>query len=458
MTGPAAPNFAALVSSRWHDPLQLMQAEAPSGTRRLVSLVISLLVILLIIWAAVGELDIVATTEGKLVPKTLVKIVQPAEPGIVRQFLVSEGDHVKAGQLLARLDMTLTTADRAGVASDLATQQLQQRRLQAELSDQAMLPVADDDPQRFAQVQNQYLAHRKAYLDGLDQERSMLQRAEHERRSALEILTKLEQTLPSYRKSADAYARLEQDGYVSRLGAAEKQREHLEKAKDLDAQQSTVAALAATISAQQQRIRQLQSNYRNDLQKELADVRARIAQLQPALDKTIYKDGLMRLQAPQDGVIKDLATTTVGAVVQPGTVLLTLVPAGEPLYADISVKNEDVGFTQIGQTAQVKLAAYPFQKYGMLSGTVIHLGADATEAGKPGGATGGADNNAPANVAFYKARVQLNQQSLKSPAGNELALTPGMQVVAEIHHGKRTVLEYLLSPVGKAVREAGRER
>ena len=162
----------------------------------------------------------------------------------------------------------------------------------------------------------------------------------------------------------------------------------------------------------------------------------------------------MRLQAPQDGVIKDLATTTVGAVVQPATVLLTLVPAGEPLYADISVKNEDVGFTQIGQTARVKLAAYPFQKYGMLSGTVIHLGADATEAGKPGGA----DNNAPANVAFYKARVQLNQQSLKSPAGNELALTPGMQVVVEIHQGRRTVLEYLLSPVGKAVREAGRER
>ena len=150
-------------------------------------------------------------------------------------------------------------------------------------------------------------------------------------------------------------------------------------------------------------------------------------------------------------------------MVQPGTVLLTLVPEGEPLYADISVKNEDIGFTQVGQTAQIKLAAYPFQKYGMLSGTVIHLSADAAETGKPEAAragltSAGSDSGMAPTVAFYKARVQLQQQVLKSPDGKALALTPGMQVVAEINQGKRTVLEYLLSPVAKAVREAGRER
>lgn len=117
----------------------------------------------------------------------------------------------------------------------------------------------------------------------------------------------------------------------------------------------------------------------------------------------------------------------------------------------------------MGQIAQIKLAAYPFQKYGMLSGTVVHLSADAAETGKQEGAraglaAAGSDSGAAPNVAFYKARVQLQQQTLKSPAGKELVLTPGMQVVAEINQGKRTVLEYLLSPVGKAVREAGRER
>lgn len=457
-----APTTAKIIPlrppSRWHDPLKLIQNEAPSEFGRIVLWMVSALVFVLIVWAAFGKLDIIATAEGKLVPQTLVKIVQPAEAGVVKQLLVNEGDVVKEGQVLARLDTTLASADKAGISSDLAAHQMQTRRLEAELTDQPMLPKAGDDPQRYAYVQSQYTAHRKAFLDGLDQEKSLLTKAEHERKSATEILSKLEQTLPTYKKSADAYAKLEKEGFFSNLAAAEKQREAIEKSKDLDAQQSTVAALNATIAAQHKRISQLQSTYKSELQKELADVRARTAQLQPNLDKSIYKEGLMELRAPQDGVIKDLATTTVGAVVQPGTVVLTLVPKGEQLFADVNIKNDDVGFVQVGQSAQVKLAAYPFQKYGMLTGKVIRISADATESSQSSTSTNSGDTTAPTNIATYKARVKLDQQVLSDLQGNALAITPGMQVVAEINQGKRTVMEYLLSPVQKAVREAGRER
>jgi hemolysin D len=468
-TPSTAPGTAQVIPlrppSRWHDPLGLLQNEAPGETGRIVlwSVSVLVLVLVLIAWAAFGQLDIVATAEGKLVPQTLVKIVQPAEPGVVKQLLVNEGDHVTAGQVLARLDTTLASADKAGVVSDLATQRLQERRIAAELADQPMMPHAGDDPQRFAQVQSQYIAHRKAYSDGLDQEKSLLSKAEHERRSAMEIQAKLEQTLPTYKRSAEAYAKLEKDGFMGGLAAAEKQREATEKARDLDAQQSTVAALNSTIAAQQKKISQLQSTYKSELQRELADIRAKIQQLQPTLDKTIYKEGLMELRAPQDGTVKDLATTTVGAVVQPGMVVLTLVPKGEQLFADVAIKNEDVGFVQVGQSAQIKLATYPFQKYGMLTGKVTHISADATESAKPGPSN--ANNNAStwdgtamAGLSTYRARVKLDAQTLRDPQGDRLALTSGMQVVAEINQGKRTVLEYLLSPVQKAVQEAARER
>ena len=461
--GPAAASQTAKIiplrpPSRWHDPLQLIQNEAPSHIGRIVLWTVSVLIFILIIWAALGKLDIIATAEGKLVPQTLVKIVQPAEAGVVKELLVNEGDAVKQGQVLARLDTTLASADKASVSSDLATQQMQMRRLEAELADQPMRPKAGDDPDRYAQVLNQYTARRRAFLDGMEQEKSLLTKAEHERKGAAEMLSKLQQTLPTYQRTAAAYDKLEKEGFMGSLAAADKQREAIEKGKDLDAQQSAVFALNATIAAQTKRISQMQSSYKSELQKELAEVRARTAQLQPTLDKSIYKEGLMELRAPQDGVIKDLATTTVGAVVQPGTVVLTLVPQGEQLYADVNIKNDDVGFVQVGQSAQVKLAAYPFQKYGMLTGKVTRISADATESNPPATGNNGSDASAPATIATYKARVRLDQQVLSDPQGTALTITPGMQVVAEINQGKRTVLEYLLSPIQKTANEAGRER
>jgi len=444
---------------RWDDPLRLIENTAPGETGRLVLWTVCILVLLMIVWASFGKLDIVASAEGKLTPQTLLKIVQPAESGVVQQILVHEGDSVKAGQVLARLDTTLARADSAGIASDLAHQEMQGRRIQAELSDQPMLPMAADNPGLFAQVLQQYRAHRQAYLDSAEQERSLLGKAEHEHRSALQIQAKLEQTLPSYERSAEAYTKLEHEGFFSPLATAEKRREATEKSRDLDAQRSAVAAIDATIAAQRMRISQIRSAYRSELEKEHAEIRARVAQLQPGFEKTSYREGLMELKAPQDGTIKDLATTTVGAVVQPGSVVMTLVPRDELLFADVNIKNEDVGFVSIGQKAQIKLATYPFQKYGLLSGVVTHLGADASEnqQNQPDSSRHG---NEPvgASPSTYKARIRLDRQTLKDPQGSLLTLTPGMQVVAEIQQGKRTVLEYLLSPVQKAVQEAGRER
>ena len=113
------------------------------------------------------------------------------------------------------------------------------------------------------------------------------------------------------------------------------------------------------------------------------------------------------------------------------------------------------------------IRAWPLysQKYGLLTGKVVHVSADATEINGQGGSNGNAGGGSPSSaanpasqVATYKARIALDQQHLISPAGKKLQAGAGMQVAAEIHQGRRTVLEYLLSPVTKAVQEAGREK
>jgi HlyD family secretion protein len=135
---------------------------------------------------------------------------------------------------------------------------------------------------------------------------------------------------------------------------------------------------------------------------------------------------------------------------------MTLVPNGEPLQAEVMVKNEDVGFVHENQRAKLKLAAYPFQKYGMIDGVVTHVSADATDQALDNQESTKALDH-PTARSPYKALITLHAQALEVD-GDRFTLAPGMQVIAEIHQGDRTVLEYLLSPVQKAFHEAGRER
>lgn len=172
------------------------------------------------------------------------------------------------------------------------------------------------------------------------------------------------------------------------------------------------------------------------------------------LHKLQHRLQLLELKAPQEGQIKDLATHTAGTVVQPGTVLASLVPSNEKLMAEVWVSNEDIGFVRPGQMVQLKFAPYRFQKYGMGRGVVEHISADAQTEEEARDAGLAANGRAPLR---FKALVTLEESALET-GGIVFPLNVGMQATAEIMLGRRTVMEYLLSPVKKAWHESGRER
>lgn len=435
--------------------LLAIQESPPAKLPRTVMVTVLALFLIMLAWAIFGKLDIIASAEGRLVPQTYVKIVQPADAGIVQEILVQEGQEVEAGQVLMRMDTKFTEADAKTIRNELRLKSLILRRADAELAGRPMMRRKEDPPELYGQVENQYRAHRQAYLDAVGQEAESLNKARHDLRSAQETLYKLQQVVPVYQRSAAAYEKLAKDNFVSQLAAQEKVRDKIEKEQDLKAQESTVASLKSTIAASEKKLAQITSNYKSQLQNERVDTESQYQKLQQDSAKIEHKSNLLELKAPQAGIIKDLATHTRGTVVSPGTVMMTLVPHDEPLQAEILVKNEDVGFVYPNQKTRVKLAAYPFQKYGMIEGTVIYVGADASD-GASSAADKGKDQKAAPQLT-YKALVRLAAQSLEIE-GEKLRLSPGMQVIAEIHQGRRTVMEYLLSPVQKAFHEAGRER
>lgn len=438
-----------------------IQESPPSRMPRMVLYLAMGLFAILFVWALFAHLDIVASSEGKLVPQSFLKIVQPAESGILDEILVREGQEVEAGQVLMRMDAKLAEADARTIANDLRLKQLSLRRIDAELANAPFLQQKGDQPDLFAQIQAQYTAHRKAYLDAVAQEQEVLNKARYDLSSAQDILSKLQKTVPIYRQSADSYGALAKDGFVGPLAAQEKQRDFIEKEQDLKAQESAVQSLKATIAQSEKKIAGITSNYRSQLLNERVETEAQAQKLTQEQAKQVHKSGFYELKAPQDGIIKDLATHTKGTVVSPGTILMTLVPKKDPLQAEVMIKNEDVGFVNVGQKVKLKLSAYTFQKYGMLDGTVLQIGADSNDAAQNPASANAANlkgNGGTAQPLTYKALIALNTQTLKSPAGEELRLAPGMQVIAEINQGERTVMEYLLSPVQKVAKEAARER
>jgi hemolysin D len=428
-----------------------IEAADPSRRSRTVLWFVCLLCLVMVVWATFAKLDIVAVAEGRLVPQTYVKIVQPAEAGIVREIMVREGDAVVLGQVLVRLDPTVNMADSHAVERELGLQRLQLRRIEAQLKGSSIVRGDDDDPQLFAQVEAQRSSHHQSYLDELEQELAAGERSSKDLAAAHEVLKKLESTLPSYRKTAAAYEQLASANLVGAIQAEERTREAVEKERDLEAQRATTESLAAAIRQHEKRIAQIKSTYASELNQQRMAVMSELTRLEQQRSKLDFQGGLLELRAPQAGIVKELATTTVGAVVQPGTVLLSLVPHDEPLFAEVLIENKDIGFVEVDQPVRVKLAAYQFQKYGMLEGTVKTVSADSSA---PNG--DGAPSRQQEPMTF-KALIELKQQRLAAGALN-LPLAAGMQLTAEVLQGKRTVLEYLLSPVQKVTSEAAMER
>ena len=436
-----------------------IQAQPPRPFARAMLYSLLALLGLLILWAIFGRLDVVASAEGKLLPQSYLKIVQPSEQGVIREILVGEGQYVKAGAVLMRMDSTLTDADGKEIRSDYLGKQITLRRIDAELTHKPFERLPEEKVELFNPVFNQYIANRKALKTALAEERALHDKAQSELSSAQAISSKLMQILPHYRAQENAYHDLVKDGYVSQLSATDKARERIEKEQDLKSQQHIIAAARATLQQSSERSDKISADYQRQLQAERADISDKLEKLEQGLAKQQYRRALHELKAPQDGVVKDLATHTVGAVISPGTILMMLVPNDKILRAEVWVSNQDVGFIHIGEHVKLKLVSYQFQKYGMIDGQVTNLSADASDAPRESAGQSGTPGNKHGNGQpfTYRALIDLKAQELITD-GVRHSLTPGMQVTAEIHLGTRTILEYLLSPVSGAFQEAARER
>lgn len=403
-------------------------------------------------WSLIGRVDVVAAAPGKLVPKGDVKVIQPAELGVVRAIHVQDGDRVHAGQVLIELDPTLTSADQSRAENEGIVASAGAARGEAILhyldgGNSAYVPP-DGTPQAIARVQESLEASQIAEFEA----RQAAQRKQlAERQADLKLvereIAKLHETLPLLQQQVDAKRILVDKGLSSKLLFLELQERYVGQLRDLDIEIERLEKVRATIETTEREIDQQRQEFRKATLSDYAENGAKAASLAQELVKAAKRNGLQRLVAPVDGVVQEVAVHTIGGVVQAGDKLLVVVPGGTkravPLVVQAWVLNKDIGFVTEGQSAEVKLDAFPFTRYGVLHGRVESLGRDAVEDKELG--------------MVYPATISLDQGYIIAN-GRKTVLGAGMVANVEIRTGTRRIIDYVLSPIVRYTDESFRER
>jgi hemolysin D len=439
----------------------------PSPTGRVLAMVIGAFFVIAVLWSFFGKVDVLATAPGRILPAGKIKVVQPLDPGMVKAIYVQDGDHVRAGQVLIELDPTLAGADREKLAHDLTGAQLDVARLTAlrSMAESGAAPgpliappdaPADQVEEARAALRAQ-IDQQAAKLAGLDEQIA------EKRAEAGEVEASIAKTnagLPMLAEKARLHQRLHDQGFGTSFAYLDAQEALSDAHRDLDVfAQRGDQARAAAASLQRQRaeaVSEFAAGVLSDLSKALEKQNEMTQDLVKAKEKSIETE----IRAPIDGVVEETAVHTIGGVVTPAERLMIVVPDDQQLVVEAQLPNRDVGFVHPGQEVAVKIETFNFTRYGLIRGKVISLSRDAVASSDRRTDDGSPEANpatpTPASPT-YTARISLEKSSMVID-GVLRQLQPGMAVTAEVKTGRRTIIDYLLSPLSRTTHEALHER
>lgn len=402
-------------------------------------------------WACIGEIDVVATASGKIVPSGKSKIIQPSEVAVVKQIHVHDGMSVKAGQVLVELDPSLTDADIRRSKVELLAAQMDRARAttlldaidtkQTPASVARLLPNATQDQLINAQrwVEGQYQEIRSS----LNQADAEIAQRNAEIHTAKATVDRLVQALPITRQLSADYKKLAAELYVPQHAYLEKEQARLNQERELTVQQARALELAQAKRAALERKASLVAQARRELLDLRHEAETRVAAFKQELIKAEQRGRLTRLTAPVDGTVQQLSIHTAGGVVTEAQPLMVIVPSDQPVEVEAMLENKDIGFVLPGQEVEVKVETFNFTKYGVVHGSVLSVSNDAIEDERLG--------------LVYSARIRLSENNIRV-GQRRVALSPGMSVSAEIKTNKRIIIDYFLSPLKEYYSEGLRER
>lgn len=430
-------------------PLTSVSAPLTRKPRLLARL--SLMVVVLgfgaaLAWAYFTQLEEFTAGNGRVIPASKVKLVQNLEGGIVKDILIKDGQRVKAGEIIFRIDQTGSGSNYKERVERLAGMQAQVARLTAEVNGDvpAFSPALKKSHPEFVKRelrlyttrQREHKAALKALTEQIGQRERDVEQAESREKYARELVKKVREEI-AFTKP------LVRQGLTSKVDFLKLEVREIELRREIDTQSLTARKGQQALAEAKQRLAEKKSAFRAEALKELNKVEVELAALKEAIK--LYRDRVDRaeVRSPVNGIVKAVKVTTRGQVVTPGMDLAEIVPVDDTLLVEADIRPSDVAFLYPGQRATVKITAYDYTLYGSLEGKLESISADTIQ---------DKDGNP-----FYRVTVRTNRNYLMD-RGKKLHIIPGMVARVDVLTGKKTVLSYLLKPINRIRSDALRER
>lgn len=416
----------------------------PAPLGRALLWIIVLFFLSALAWSIIGTVDEVAVAPGKVIPSGYTKVVQANDSGIVRRLNAANGMPVRKGDVLIELDAVMAEADMLRLRKERDFYRLDLARLEAERDGKDFkVPRGTWDPAILLNQQELSKTRRREFRSQIGALKQRTMAARSALRSAQRAREKYAALLPIVSGQRERMEALAQDGTVSLLEHQNYLQKEIETRQDLLAQEAEVERNGNAVFECEIELEKAQHEWRAEVVERIVDDKKQLQAVEEELVKAEEKNRLSRITAPIDGVVQQLEIHTLGAVVTPAQPLMLIVPEGSGVECEVWLENRDIGFVYAGQTAEVKVETFSFQKYGTLDGVVKSVATEAKEDEKRG--------------LIYQVLIATSRDHYVIDE-ERVPLLPGMSVTGEIKIRRKRIIEYFLDTFKRYVSESLRER
>ncbi len=388
-----------------------------------------------IVWAYKGTLDVVSMADGEVVPSGRIKQVQHFEGGIIRQINVREGDLVSMGQALVELEQLRSGASLEELKMRTDALKVDIIRLEAQLTSLDVISFPTDLQKSLPLLVNEahdlFEARKRSHQSTINKLTTIIRQREQR---IITIQAKLNNKLDRFPLLEEELALSEdllKDNLTTRIKHIEIMRRKNKIEGEIVNDRSSLKEARHALIETQEKLNETENMFKEEATEELKEVKQELKEFTVRLIK--FKDSLERtiIRSPINGVVKKLHKVTRGGVVKPGDTLAEIVPSEERLIIEAHLEISDIGYIKINQMVYLQLPNKDANKFKKIEGRVVNISPD-TFTDQQG-------------RTFYNVRIESDQSYFEA-GDQKYRLYPGMVLIAYIHIGERTILNYLLDP------------